>query len=170
MEIFQVAKIKLIMATNLNSNNNRMMNADLTKRGLVSVWERGGGFSNTGRATIIARPDGTMPTAVYIRRRGMLACEEHALIPVHPGYFIIDSYHHHGDFEHTIYKVIRTFTEGEGDNKKGFIEVAQVNSFDQGEWDAPIANLEAAVAAAERKATSYHCRSAVYVVEKEKKD
>ena len=152
--------------TTANNSNTRVINADLTKRGLISLWECGGGYCNTGKATIIAKPDGTMPTAVYVRRRGQLACEEHALVPVHPCYYIIDSYHHRGDFSHEIWKVERTFIEGE----KAYIEVSKVNSFDEGEWDAPLGNLEKAVAAAESKATSYHCRSAVYVVEKEKKD
>ena len=146
------------------------MNASLTKRGFVSLWEQGGGFSNKGHATIICKSDGSKPTTTYVRRRGMLACKEHALVPVHEGFYIIESYHHHRDFAHKIYKVVRTFTEGEGENKKGFVEVALVNSFDEGEWDAPLGNLEAAVAAAESKATDYHCRSAYYVVEKEKKD
>lgn len=167
-EISQVAKINKIMAT--TNNSNIVMNADLTKRGLVSLWEKGGGYCNTGRATIICKADGSKPTAVYVRRRGQLACEEHALVPVHSGYLIIESYHHHGDFEHQIYKVLRTFTEGEGDKMQGKIEVIKVNSFDQGEWDDPLGNLEAAVAAAEAKAKDYHCRSPYWVVEKEKKD
>jgi hypothetical protein len=91
-------------------------------------------------------------------------------VPVHSGYFIIESYHHRGDFSHEIYKIVRTFTKGEDDKMQGYIEVVKVNSFDQGEWDAPLSNLEKAVAAAESKATDYHCRSAYYVVEKEKKD
>ena len=156
--------------TTTNQNSNKVMNASLTKRGFVSLWEKGGGYSNTGNATIICKGDGSKPTATYIRRRGMLACEEHALVPVHEGFYIIESYHHHGDFNHQIYQVVRTYTEGEGENKKGFVEVALVNSFDEGEWDAPLGNLEAAVAAAESKATDYHCRSAYYVVEVVKKD
>ena len=125
---------------------------------------------NTGRATIICKGDGSKPTAIYIRRRGHLSCEEHALVAVHEGYFIIKSYHHRGDFEHKVYKILRTYTEGEGENKKAFVEVVLVNSFDNGEWDAPLGNLKAAVAAAESKATDYHCRTPYYVVEKEKKD
>ncbi len=169
-EISLVVKTPIGMTTKTNSNKSMIMNANLTKRGLVSMWESGGGMCNTGNAVIIAKSDGAKATAVYIRRRGQLSCDDHALIPVHPGYFIIKSYHHHRDFQHEIFQVIRVFTEGEGENKKGFVEVALINSFDEGEWDAPLGNLEDAVAAAEAKATDYHCRSAYYVVEKEKKD
>jgi len=152
-----------------SNSNNQVMNTELTKRGYISLWECGGGCCNTGNSVIIARSDGSKPTAVYVRRRGQLSCDNHALIPVHPGYFIIKSYHHRGDFEHEIFQVIRVFTEGEGEAKRGKAEVVRINSFDEGEWDAPLAeNLEAAVAAAENKATDYHCRSVYYAVEKEK--
>ena len=131
------------------------------------MWEAGGGCCNTGDATILAKPDGTMPTAVYVRQRGHLSCGEHALVPLQKGYYIVCSNHHRGDFEHRIYKVLRTFSEGE--NKKGRIEAVLVNKFDQGEWDTPLdPKLEAAVAAAEEKATNYHCREAVYVKTKER--
>ena len=141
--------------------------ASLTKRGFVSLWESGGSGCNTGEATIICRPNGGMPTAVYICRRGHLSNDAHALVPVHPGFFVIKSSHHRRDFNHEIYRVIRTFTEG--DNAK--VELSLVNKYDQGEWDQNLPSfLEDAVAAAEAKATEYHCRTPFYVVEKEKKE
>lgn len=141
--------------------------AETTKSGLVSLWEKGGGYSNTGDAQIICRPDGGKPTAVYICRRGQLAGAEHALVPVQKGYFLIVSSHHRGDFNHKIYKVLRTFSE---DNRKK-VELSLVNSFDRGEWDTPLPEeLKAAVDAAEAKASTYHCRYPLYVVEKKKNE
>ncbi len=150
------------------SNNSEIMVVTTTKRGFVAVWECGGGATNTGDATIIAKPNGEKPTACYIRQSGHLSCGDHALIPVHPGYYVVKTWHHRRDFTHRVYRIIRTFTEGEGDEKQGKIEVVLVNEFSRGEWDTPLAEiLQAAIDAAEDKATCYHCRSAHYVVTKE---
>lgn len=152
-------------------NQGTILLAPLTKSGLVSVWEEGGGATNTGDATIICKADGTKPTATYIRRGGHLSCAQHALVPVHPGYYLIKSYHHRGDFIHEVYRITRAFKEGEGEQAKGKIEVILVNKYDQGEWDHPLPeNLINAVNTAEDKAKCYHCREAMYVTEKEKKE
>ncbi len=152
-------------------NQSTILLAPLTKSGLVSVWEEGGGATNTGDATIICKADGTKPTATYIRRGGHLSCAEHALVPVQPGYYLIKSYHHRGDFIHEVYRITRAFKEGEGEQAKGKIEVILVNKYDQGEWDHPLPeNLINAVNTAEDKAKCYHCREAMYVTEKEKKE
>mgnify|MGYP006916026589 CR=1 FL=1 len=151
--------------------NSTILLANLTKSGLVSVWEAGGGATNTGDATIICKADGSKPTATYIRRSGHLAGAEHALVPVHPGYYLIKSYHHRKDFIHEVYRIIRAYKEGEGKEAKGKIEVILVNKYEQGEWSRPLPeSLINAVNAAEDKATNYHCREAVYVTEKETKD
>lgn len=144
--------------------------ASLTRKGFVSLWEEGGSYRNTGSARIICKADGSMPTATYICRRGHLSCGEHALVPVHEGFYVIESDHHRGDFAHQIFKVVRTFTKEVDGALKGFVEMELVNSFYEGEWDAPLEHLEAAVAAAEEKAATYHCRDPYYVVEKEKND
>lgn len=152
-------------------SNCTILVAPLTKSGLVSVWESGGGATNTGDATIICKADGTKPTATFIRRSGHLAGAEHALVPVHPGYYLIKSYHHRGDFIHEVYRITRAFKEGEGKDALGKIEVILVNKYDQGEWNRPLnENLINAVNAAEDKATCYHCREAMYVTEKENKE
>lgn len=157
------------MTNNNNSNNSEIMNATLTKRGFVSVWEEGGGATNTGDATIIARPDGKKPTAVYVRRSGHLSCGAHALIPVFTGYYVVKTWHHRGDFTHKLYQIVRTFTEGEGNEARGKLEVTIVNEFNNGEWDTPLAeSLHAVIEAAEHKATCYHCREPHYVVTKDK--
>lgn len=145
-------------------NSVRTFSAELSKRGLVSLWETGGGYSNSGDAQIICKADGSMPTAIYMPRGGHLACGAHALIPVHSGYVIICSSHRRGDFEHRLYKVVSMSAETKE------VKAELINEFSQGEWTSPLPqNLEVAVEAAEEKATTYHCRSAVYAVAKEKK-
>lgn len=122
-------------------------------------------MSNTGSATIIAKANGGKPTAVYIRKGGQLACSNHALVVVHTKDYVISTSQHRGEYEHTIYRVLRLFPETKE------IGVEEVNKFDRGEWDSPLPdNLKAAVAAAEAKASAYHCRTPYYVVEKEKKN
>ena len=150
-----------------------------TKKGLPALWESGGGYSNTGDATLIAGPKGEKKTPLYIRRRGPLACAHHALFVVRKGDIVIESSHHRGDFHHQVYRIVAI----RGDEA----EVELIAEFSQGEWDtgslgekleadlarmaageAPTMELSIAVDTAEAKATAYHCRSAYYYAEEEK--
>ena len=149
-----------------------------TKKGLPALWESGGGYSNTGDATIIAGPSGEKKTPLYIRRRGPLACAHHALFVVHEGDTVIESSHHRGDFSHNVYRIVAL----RGDEA----EVELIAEFSYGQWagplgqkleadlarmaagEAPTMELSIAVQMAEDKATTYHCRDAYYYKEKEK--
>jgi len=124
---------------------------------LPALWERGGGGTNTGHAMIIARPDGEPPRATYIRRRGELACDNHALVVVEPGYYVVEADHHRKDFAITLYRIERI--EGE-------VAVCEpVARFDKGEWDNdPPEALNDAIEAAKSKATCYHCREPHFVI------
>ena len=134
------------------------MHAELTKHGLVALWENGGGMTNTGQAQIIAKSDGTMPTAVYMPRSGHLSCGNHALIPVQPYFYLIQTYRSREEIEHHVYKISRVSKIGEP-----HVELTLINKFDRGEWDTPLeAFLVNAVNAAEDKVKSYHCRMACY--------
>lgn len=82
-----------------------------TKKGYPALWECGGGYTNTGKATIIASAEGKKKKPVYIRRRGHLACAEHALFVIEKGDYVIEANHHREDFEISIYKIINFFTE-----------------------------------------------------------
>ena len=129
-----------------------------TKKGYPALWEAGGGYSNTGEATIIASPSGGPKKAIYIRSRGPLANERHALIPIEVGDHIIEANHHRKDFEIEIYKIL--------DFEEETAVVEQVYEFSRGEWDKePPAYLEQAVHTAMHKATCYHCREPHYIDE-----
>ena len=131
-----------------------------TKKGYPAFWESGGGYTNTGEATIIAGKDGQPKKTIYIRRRGSLANEEHALIPIEVGDYIIEANHHRGDFEIQIFRI----TGFEEEERETFAIVEQINYFSQNEWDTELPPyLEAAVEAAMEKATCYHCREPHYV-------
>lgn len=131
-----------------------------TKKGFPCIWERGGGYTNTGEATIIADKAGKPKKAVYIRRRGPLANENHALVILEVGDYIIFANHHREDFEIELYKVV-DFEEKE---EEIYAVAEQVNYFSRGEWDVELpAHLEIPVMAAMQKATCYHCREPHYI-------
>jgi len=78
-----------------------------TRSGLPAAWEEGGGYTNTGRARIIAHADGSPKKPVYIRRSGDLACREHALFVVREGDLVIEAHHHRRDFEIAVYRIAK---------------------------------------------------------------
>lgn len=92
-----------------------------TKKGFPALWECGGGFTNTGEATIIAGKDGQPKKAIYVRRRGHLANSEHALIVLEVGDYIIKTNHHRKDFNIYIYKIHSFKTERFYEKKDYFI-------------------------------------------------
>lgn len=133
-----------------------------TKKGFPAMWERGGGYTNTGVATIIANKDGLPKKALYIRQRGPLANEEHALIPLEVGDYIVEASHHREDFEVEILKVLGF----EEKREETYAVVEPVNYFSNGEWEVELpVHLEVPVRASMQKATCYHCREPHYIVE-----
>ncbi len=151
-----------------------------TRKGLPALWECGGGYSNTGDATIIAGPKGEKKKSVYIRQRGELANREHALFVVCEGDTVIQSSHHHGNFRHQVYRIVAIRCDE--------AELELLAEFSRGKWDTsplgqkleadlarmtsgepPTMELSIAVQMAEGKATAYHCRSAYYVDRKSSK-
>lgn len=128
-----------------------------TKRGFPALWERGGGRSNTGGARIIAGPSGERKEPVYIKRRGDLACKDHALFVVRPGDLIISASHHRGDFEIYVYRISKI------KNDEDIAEVERIHEYSNGEWDIqPPEELADAITSAKQKALCYHCREPHY--------
>lgn len=133
-----------------------------TKKGYPAIWEEGGGYTNTGGARIVCAPDGSKKRPVYIRRRGPLACESHALFIVEKGDVVIDADHHRGDFRVTIYKITGF---GEDEWKRKFAIIETIDKFDMGEWDSNgHEKFTDAVNAACDKAECYHCREPHYTL------
>ncbi|MFB6225563.1 MAG: hypothetical protein ABEI13_03860 [Candidatus Paceibacteria bacterium] len=134
------------------------MQVNVTKRGLPALWESGGGFSNTGNATIICGKKGEAIRPVYIRRKGQRACSHHALIAIKSGYHVIKARHHNGDFDIDIYRVENIDTESE------YATLKHVNNFSEGEWDQDLSEyLHSPVDAARKKARDYHCRDPYFI-------
>jgi hypothetical protein len=140
---------------------------DKTRKGYPALWERGGGWSNTGDAVIIANADGSPKEPIYIRRRGQLACENHALFIVNVNDIIIMTDHHRLDYKTHVYRVESIDAEYKAD-------CLLLNSYIDGEWEwdwemgHPLFTVNEslqileAVKAAENKARTYHCRNPFY--------
>lgn len=133
-----------------------------TKKGYPAMWESGGGFTNTGEATIIADKDGQPKKAIYVRNRGQLANLHHALVILEVGDYIVEADHHREDFEIEILKVLGF----EDKEEETYAIVKQENYFSSGEWDTELPDfLEDAVHVAMEKATCYHCRCPHFIAE-----
>jgi hypothetical protein len=127
----------------------------LSKRGIPCLWEKGGGCCNTGEATLIAAPDGAPKRAIYVRRSGALANEEHALIPVSVGDLVVEAEHHREDFTIKISQITSIHEHA---------ELSPLHVFDMGEWDTePLPQFASLIEAAQDKATCYHCREPFYI-------
>ena len=132
------------------------MKCELSKKEFPCLWESGGSFTNTGDSIIIADKNGDPKKPIYIRTSGSLACENHALIPIEIGDIIINCSHHRYDFTIRVNK-INSIVNDE-------IEVEQLNSFSQGEWDFELEScLEEAVCISKYKASDYHCRTPYFI-------
>ena len=136
----------------------RRLSIEVTKRGLPALWESGGGMNNTGRATIIAGFKGERLSPIYIRRRGHLACSQHALFAIGIGTIVVEVDHHRKDF------AIRVWSVCEVDKETLTVRLTLITEFDKGEWSVPLPEeFQAAVEAAKEKATCWHCREPHYI-------
>ena len=143
-----------------------MVSVKITKSGsgLPCMWESGGGLSSGGSATIITKRDGSKPQSIFIPRSGHLACGEHALVPVHPGYGVVNVRVSHGNLEGGTIGVIHEITD-----ESATVEV--VASFRLGEWDSPVpTSVKPALEAAVAKASCRHCRSVYWAEEPRRKE
>lgn len=143
----------------------KTVKVEATKRGLPAIWETGGGLTSGGSATIIAKSDGNKPRAVFVRTRGHLSGGPHALICVHEGFYLVYASVARGRSSARIERIVSTSVKDiDGEKWEATTEVEVINSFDRGEWDRPVdPKLEAAVETAFKKASIYHCRSAMYI-------
>lgn len=116
-----------------------------SKKGIPCMNECGGGNSNTGDAQIITDGGGYPKRAIHIFTRGVLACADHAVIPVREGDHIVTVNRHH---DQVAIKVDRIVSIQE--------DTAEVEP-----ETAPIAF--GAIVAAVEKSRDYHCREPYYI-------
>jgi len=135
---------------------------ELTKKGYPSIWEKGGGMSNTGSATIVSGSKGERLYPVWVNRRGELSCGYHALIIIGEGYHVIFADQHRGDYE------IRVFRINAIDKDSKLADLELVCEYSHGEWGVePSDFLSDAIDAAVEKADCYHCREPHYIKEED---
>jgi len=146
-----------------------VINLDKTgKKHLPALWERGGGYSNTGFATIVAGENGEILKPVYVKRRGHLANSDHALFVVKQGYIIVTADEHRGDVHIKAERIKKIVKDENGD----YIAEAELifdNNYDAytKEWMEgvePDEWLKPAVDAAVDKSRCYHCRCPHYAL------
>lgn len=120
------------------------------------LWEKGGGYKDTGEATLITGKGGQQKKAIHIPTKGHLACKEHALIPISNGDYVIEAFQVKQEFAIQISQI--GFVVGEKVKSK------LIASYSAGEWDIePAGQLLEAVEAAKKKAMDYHCRRPYWI-------
>ena len=120
------------------------------------LWERGGGMTTTGKAVVVAGPEGDPKPAEYVRRRGSLSNADHARIPVAPGDLVVTTEHHRGDCDTRVYRIAEIAL--------GQARATLIHRFVLGRWDTePTPGILNAVRAAEGKSRCYHCREPFYI-------
>lgn len=131
----------------------KIFSTDISGGGLSCKWEEGG-LGNKGMySLIVADMIGRRPAAICIPRIQQ-PCGQHALIPIKPGYFIIEV-----GYE-CVTQVWRILTMSET-----YFEAELVQEYVAGKWSsfyAPLQestsiNLNEAIDAAWRKANDYGC-------------
>jgi len=142
------------------------------KKRLPALWEKGGGYSNTGFAVIIAGKNGEALKPVYIKRRGHLANEEHALFIVKEGDIVVTADEDRGDVYVKVERIKKIVKDENGD----YIAETELifdNNYDvyTKEWAEgvePDEWLKPAVLAAIKKSCYYHCRCPLYIKKEDK--
>ena len=137
-----------------------------TKAGNAALCESGGGSTNTGKATIICGRNGEKLCPIWT---GSHANGTHAIFPVHSDreYHLITARRwtkQGGVYEIKVYRLSNRHRWHDNDGKETWrMDATLITSRLDGEWTSPLPEyLEAAVQAAEKKSTCYHCRCMHY--------
>ena len=144
---------------------------------LPCMWEKGGQIDDyTGNATIICNANGNKMKPIFIKKRGTLACSEHALIVVHENDIIIEVAYQKCEFHINVLKIIGINSEeceaeveyitkwsypfGNCPAIREYIETLSASNWSNRDIAKKYKN---AILAAYDKATCYHCRKPYFV-------
>ena len=132
---------------------------NITKSGLPSLSECGGGSNNTGYARIISSINGKKKKPIYIPKRGSLSNSDHAWFVIKLNEIIVIASHHQNDFEIKVLKIKEIINEIK--IKKINLEVIErYEKETQGDYHNSI--YYQAIKAAVNKSTTYHCQEPFY--------
>ena len=126
------------------------INISKSRTGIPCLWECGGGYTNTGSATIITDKNGYPKRAIYVRTHGDRCNGDHALIPVSVGDKVVVAKTHRDETSVTVFVISAIYDDG-----------AELEP-----CATPIA--EDAIMAAITKAHQYHCRRPFYIKERQR--
>ena len=131
----------------------------LSKTGLPTMWEKGGASKNTASATIICDFEGFPKRAIFTKKKGNIACAEHALIRIEIGDAIIEV----NSIRNVSTIEILRITDIK--KKQLIANVSRIAYWEDGEWDNVIiaSKYKDACEAALSKASDFHCRKPYYV-------
>lgn len=125
----------------------------------INCSESGGGWSNTGDATIICGINGEALKPYYIPTKGTLACAEHAMFSVKNSVIEVCASHHRKDFSITISKHEIVM------EPKIQLKKTEIWSGRPEELPVMFERFSQAMKAACEKATDYHCRTPYFIAE-----
>ena len=132
------------------SDEVREVQFDLSRKGLPCVWERGGGYSNTGEVQLVADTHGNPKPCMYVRTHGQLACDNHILFKANVGDVLMQVSRWHNVAEVEIIKIISIGADGKAKMRDVHLNDDFANM------------LDAAIA----KSYDYHCREGYYYVDR----
>lgn len=126
----------------------------------IDCEEAGGGFTNTGEATIICGINGEALKPYHVPSRGHLACETHAKFSVKNSVIEVKASHHRRDFSVSISRYeIETDPRLQLKNTKIWTGRPE-------ELPVSFSKFSQAVKAACEKAVDYHCRTPYFIITK----
>lgn len=120
------------------------------EKGDPCLYERGGGYTNTGAARLIGDSNGEAKEAAKIRSRGDLSCGDHAAIPVESGDYVVEAERHRENIRVAV---------GIVTGIRGGVVSIQGASEDINR----VAGLTGMIDAAIAKTYDYHCRRPYYI-------
>lgn len=175
-----VAKVKKESLELVDSLNKRGINAKLARNGVVielpndevsgkyeipaeaqdailfiDCTESGGGYTNTGSATVVCGLSGKALRPYLVSRSGHRACDTHAYFSVPCSVITVTGYRKQSNIEIVSHTIIR-------DGNIARIESKSIWSGDFRELPKIFERYEQAVFAANKKADCYHCRHVHY--------
>lgn len=129
------------------------------------VFESGGGYTNTGKAIVIASNDGQPLKPLFVIKRGDLACKNHAAFAVWEGQSVVAvvARHHRGDFQIEIKSLHGTLYPWRFEEKTLWSASHLYKSTWRDALPKKIKKFERAIEAAIVKAKCYHCREPHFI-------
>ncbi len=137
-----------------------------SRNDMPCLWESGGKYPVAAKVRIIAAPDGSRKKAIFVRKRGDLACQNHALIPIAVGDITVSMFRANIDVSGEVSYVRSIDFQDFATTQIAYMFTGTlIDDKLEGTWypDLP-PFLQPAVEAAFNKLQDYHCREVYYAI------